>query len=759
MSRPRPTVSHALLTAFLCFVGPGCPAQKAEPRAMTNTDASHTNRLAGEKSPYLLQHARNPVDWFPWGEAAFALARKLDKPIFLSIGYSTCHWCHVMAHESFEDPEVAKLLNEAFVCVKVDREERPDVDGVYMAACQALTGGGGWPLTVVMTPEKRPFFAGTYFPKEGRFGRAGLLELVPRIRETWQTRREHVVKSADQIAAALEKAERRTAGGEAGKATLQAAAEQLATRFDEQHGGFADAPKFPTPHNLLFLLRHWRRTGEARSLEMAERTLQAMRLGGIWDHLGGGFHRYSTDARWLVPHFEKMLYDQALLALACTEAFQATGKQEYQETTRDILGYVLRDMTAPEGGFYSAEDADSEGEEGKFYLWSVPEVSKRLGPEDGDLAIKLFHLEPEGNFVDQAHGVRTGMSILHLDGPVAPGLRPRLDAIRGKLFAARERRIRPHKDDKVLTDWNGLMIAAFARAAQAFDEPKYAAAAERAAAFVLRELRRPDGRLLHAWRANTPSPSQGEGGVGVNPHDSAQPSPCPLPEREGGASTAPAHADDYAFLIWGLLDLYEATFDVRHLEAALELNRLLLAHHWDAAAGGLFFTADDGEKLLLRRKEAYDGAVPSANSVAMLNLLRLSRITGDAELEKRAAELGRAFAGDVARMPSAFTQFLCGVDFAVGPSREVVIAGRPGADDTRAMLKAVRETFSPSKVVLFRPAGEDSPPITRLAPSTAGQQALGGKATAYVCQGGACQRPTTDPAAVVSALAGPAVTP
>ncbi|MBM4035461.1 MAG: thioredoxin domain-containing protein [Planctomycetes bacterium] len=705
------------------------------------------NRLAKEASPYLLQHATNPVDWHPWGDEAFALARRLDKPVFLSIGYSTCHWCHVMAHESFEDPEVAKLLNEAFVCVKVDREERPDVDGVYMAVCQALTGGGGWPLTIVMTPDKKPFFAGTYFPKEGRFGRPGLLELIPRISETWRTRREHVAKSAERIAEALRRVDRpsgaeegvrRGAAGhqEVGVETLQAAAGQLAERFDPQHGGFGDAPKFPTPHNLAFLLRHWRRSGDQHALAMADRTLDAMRLGGIWDHVGFGFHRYSTDARWLVPHFEKMLYDQALLALAYTEAFQATGKPAHRETARDILAYVLRDMTAPEGGFWSAEDADSEGEEGKFYLWSVPEVAKLVGPEDAGLAIKLLNLAPEGNFVDQVHGVRTGMNIPHLAAPVAVEHRERFEAIRQRLFAAREKRVRPHKDDKVLTDWNGLMIAALARAAQAFGEPRYAEAAERAAAFALKELRRPDGRLRHCWVAQA-SRLWPTGKMPVPP---------------GRASAAPAHADDYAFLTWGLLDLYEATFSVRWLEAALELNRLLLAHHWDDAAGGLFFTADDGEKLLFRQKELYDGAAPSANSVALSNLLRLSRVTGHASLEDRAARLTRAFAADVARMPSAFTQFLCGLDFALGPSHEAVIAGRPGAPDTLAMLAAIRTSFLPNKVLLFRPADEAAPAIARLAPYTAAQVPLDGKATAYVCQAGACKAPTTDPAEALAAL-------
>jgi uncharacterized protein YyaL (SSP411 family) len=453
---------------------------------------------------------------------------------------------------------------------------------------------------------------------------------------------------------------------------------------------------------------------------MAEKTLRAMRLGGIYDHLGFGFHRYSTDSRWLVPHFEKMLYDQALLAMAYTEAFQATGKPEYQQTAREVLTYVLRDLTSPQGGYFSAEDADSEGEEGKYYLWSLPEVTKVLGPDDAGFAAAIFGLDREGNFVDPAHGVRTGANILHVSRPVPAEQAERLAAIRGKLFAARGERIRPGKDDKVLTDWNGLMIAALARAAQALDEPRYAEAAERAADFVLRELRRPDGRLRHAWRDGAPSP-------------------------------APALADDYAFLTWGLLDLYEATFAPRHLETAIELNRLLLAHHWDATAGGLFVTAGDGEPLLFRQKEAYDGAVPSANSVALLNLLRLSRMTGEASLDDRAAKLEGAFASQVANAPAAYTQFLIGLDFALGPSFEVVLAGEAGGEDTLRMLRALRRPFLPSKVVLFRPE-EGSPPIVRLAPYAASQRALGGRATAYVCQGGACKQPTTDPQEMIAQL-------
>ena len=714
----------AALCALLLTALSGCSNTNcAEVNPMAKSTGTHkfTNRLAKEKSPYLLQHAHNPVDWYPWGDEAFAKAKKEDKPIFLSIGYSTCHWCHVMEHESFEDEEVAKLMNAAFVCIKVDREERPDVDGVYMTVCQMLTGSGGWPMTIVMTPDKKPFFAGTYFPKTGRFGRMGMVELVPKLQALWKDRREAVLKSADGIVSHLQKATAGAAGDALDAKTLDLAADQLGSRFDSVNGGFSRAPKFPTPHNLLFLLRYWKRSGKETYLQMVEKTLQSMRLGGIYDHVGFGFHRYSTDPVWLVPHFEKMLYDQALLAMAYTEAFQATAKPEYERTAREIFTYVLRDMTSPEGGFFSAEDADSEGEEGKFYLWSTAELRKLLGKDDGDLVIAVFNATDDGNFVEEAHRRRTGTNILHLQKPLAElakehktteeKLRARLETIRQKLFAVREKRIHPYKDDKILTDWNGLMIAALAKGARAFGEPKYAEAASRAADFVLKTLRKPGGRLLHRYR--------------------------------GGAAGIDAHVDDYAFFAWGLLELYEATFDVRHLQTAIELEQALAKHFWDAKGGGFFFTAADAEGLLVRQKESYDGAIPSGNSVAMLVLLRLARITGNADLEAKAAAVGRAVSGTVARAPLAHTQMMVAIDFAVGQSHEIVIVGKPDAADTQEMLRALRTRYTPNKVVLLRPSGEAKPQIARIAPFVANQAALGGKATAYVCVNMVCSQPTT----------------
>jgi uncharacterized protein YyaL (SSP411 family) len=680
-----------------------------------------TNRLGAEKSPYLLQHAHNPVDWYPWGAEAFEKAEREDKPIFLSIGYSTCHWCHVMAHESFEDPEVAQMMNEAFVCIKVDREERPDIDGIYMTICQMLTGSGGWPLTIVMTPDKQPFFAATYIPKTSRYGRTGMLDLIPRIQELWTTRRGELLESADRITNALREAPQDAPGQEPDAMTMQQAYRQLAERFDALHGGFGDAPKFPTPHNLLFLLRYWKRTGEGEALAMVEQTLEAMRLGGVYDHVGFGFHRYSTDRHWLLPHFEKMLYDQALMLMAYVEAYQATGKATYAETAQEIVAYVLRDMTSPEGGFYSAEDADSEGEEGKFYVWTEEELQGVLGEEDAGLLIDLFNVEPDGNFLEEATRERTGANILHLRKPVAelaeeiglaePALRERLEAARQKLFTHREGRIHPHKDDKVLTDWNGLMIAALAKAAQAFDLADYANAASRAADFILTTMRSEDGRLVHRYR-------DGEAGL-------------------------PAHVDDYAFLIWGLLELYEAAFEVRYLQAALDLNEELLEHFWDGENGGFYVTASDAEELLIRQKEIYDGATPSGNSVAMWNLLRLARITANPDLEEKAVVIGRAFSGQVRRAPLAYTQLLVALDFAIGPSYEVVIVGEPHAEDTQAMLRALRAPYVPNKVVILRPAGQAEAAITRIAEFTRQHTSIDGKPTAYVCQNTTCKLPTT----------------
>jgi len=681
------------------------------------SDKVHRNRLQHEKSPYLLQHAGNPVDWRPWGPSAFKAAAAEDKPIFLSIGYSTCHWCHVMERESFEDPQVAAMLNETFICIKVDREERPDIDNIYMAVCQMVTGSGGWPLTILMAPDKTPFYAGTYIPKEGRYGRAGLVDIVPRVRMLWNTRREELLAAGRRHAEQLRHFMEAPAATSLGAETLRQAFNDFVGRFDERNAGFGGAPKFPTPHNLNFLLRYWKRTRDGRALTMVENTLGAMRRGGIYDHVGFGFHRYSTDQAWLVPHFEKMLYDQALLALAYLETFQATGKAEYADTAREIFTYVLRDMTAPFGAFYSAEDADSEGVEGRFYVWSEQEIRDVLDGPTSELAIRRFHVRKEGNWVDAAGHGEAGSNILHLQGDVAaPGsLRAEMERARQLLFARREERVHPHKDDKVLTDWNGLMIASLARGSQVLGEKRYEEAAAKALLFITERMRGRDGRLTHRYR--------------------------------DGEASIPANLDDYAFLIWGLIELYEAAFDSRFLAQALRLNREQTAHFWDEAAGGFFFTPDDGEQLLVRQKDAHDGAVPSGNSVAMLNLLRLARMTGDAHLERQAAQLGRALSGKVEQFPAGFTQLLCGLSFALGPSHEVVLVGVPESVDLQAMIRALRSRFIPEKVVLVRREGLDAqgPPLEELAPFLQPYRSDRVTALAYVCSNNACALPTSSP--------------
>jgi uncharacterized protein YyaL (SSP411 family) len=680
------------------------------------------NHLVHEKSPYLLQHAYNPVEWYPWGDEAFEKAQSEGKPIFLSIGYSTCHWCHVMEKESFEDPEVAGLMNDTFVSIKVDREERPDLDHIYMTVCQIMSGSGGWPLTIVMTPEKEPFFSATYIPKHSRFGRTGMVELIPKIKAVWEARRQEVLESAKSVTNALQRLERNTSGETMDRPVLDKAYEELAKRFDETYGGFGRAPKFPTAHNFLFLLRYWKRTGKEPALAMVEKSLQEIRFGGVYDQVGFGVHRYSTDREWLVPHFEKMLYDQAMLALAYLEAYQATGKDMYAHTAREIFQYVLRDMRSPEGGFYSAQDADSEGAEGKFYVWTEEEFRQILDKEEADTLCKVFHVQGGGNFREEATGKGTGANILYPGKAVseiaaelgipAEELEKTLESARIKLFEAREKRIHPHKDDKILTDWNGLMIAALAQGAQVLGDTGYADAAAAATEFVLKRLRTPEGRLLHRYR-------DGEAGI-------------------------TAHLDDYAFMILGLTQLYEATFQVPYLETALELNEDMVKHFWDDLGGGFFFTPDDGESLIIRKKEIYDGALPSGNAVAMLNLLRLARLTGRTDLDEKAAKMGAAFSKPILELPSGYTLFLTAVDFAIGPSYEVVVVGPPPGSDTAEMLKALRSRFMPNKVVLFRPSEEASPQITRLAPFTAQHRPMDGKATAYVCVERACKMPTTD---------------
>jgi len=687
-----------------------------------NATGNTPNRLIHEKSPYLLQHAYNPVDWYPWCAEAFDKAHAENKPVFLSVGYSTCHWCHVMAHESFEDPEIGRLLNEVFVCIKVDREERPDIDKVYMTACQMMTGAGGWPLTIVMTSDRKPFFAATYIPRESRFGMIGMLDLIPRIKEIWRQRYDEILESADQIVSSLQQRAPAAPGEALSKDIVREAYEGLAASYDAKYGGFGQAPKFPTPHQLLFLMRYWKWSGEKKALEMVVNTLQAMRSGGIYDHVGFGFHRYSTDQRWLVPHFEKMLYDQAMLAMAYTEAYQVTGNNLFKRTACEIFTYVLRDMRARSGTFYSAEDADSEGEEGKFYFWTEEQIKGLLRPAEAELVMKVFQVEEAGNFVEQQTGKRTGHNILHINKPIhelAPSLgfsedalRDRLSAARLSLFAARDKRVRPYKDDKILTDWNGLMIAALAKGAQVFMDKVYLKAAQNAVKFIISDMREIDGRLYHRHRE--------------------------------GESAIMANLDDYAFLIWGLIECYEASFDASFLKTALRLQEDLTKRFWDKEKGGYYFTPDDGEDLIVREKESYDGAIPSGNSVAMLNMVRLARLTGNAELEAQAADISRALAGSVRLVPVGHTQFMMALGFMIYSSYEIVIAGSAKAEDTKRMLHALRAHFLPNAVVLLNSRDDESSDIAGIAPFAKDLKPLKNKATAYVCTNFACHSPTMD---------------
>jgi uncharacterized protein YyaL (SSP411 family) len=686
------------------------------------------NRLANEKSPYLLQHAHNPVDWYPWRDEAFRKAENEDKPVFLSIGYSTCHWCHVMEQESFEDEEVAQLLNEKFVAIKVDKEERPDIDGIYMKTCMLLTGGGGWPLTIIMTPHKEPFFAGTYLPKNSRGQMIGLLDLLRDTAEMWEKNRSKLAATAESVTRYLTDYVRaKHQGEEFTEVVLDEAFIRLLDSFDWINAGFGSSPKFPSPHNLLFLLRYWKRKGRPQALEMVEKTLQKMRLGGIFDQVGFGFHRYSTDSTWLVPHFEKMLYDQAMMAIAYIEAYQATGKKEYQKTAEEIFEYVLRDMTNPEGGFFSAEDADSEGQEGKFYLWTETEVRDTIG-ENANLIIGAYNISKEGNYYDELHKGKTGKNILHFQKPLQElsleldtqvgELSIFLETARQKLYDARKKRVHPLKDDKILTDWNGLMIAALAKGAQAFGSIKYADAAERAINFVLSTLQNAEGRLLHRYK--------------------------------DGEAAIDGYLDDYAFLVWGLLELYEATFKIRYLSEALRLQDAMIRHFWDKEGGGFFFTPEDSEKILTRYKEIHDGAIPSGYSVACLNLIRLARMTGKTDYEENAVALAKAFSSHQEGIPSQNTMFLVALDYLFGPSYEIVIVGNSQSRETKNMFQAVNTCFIPNKVVLFK--DETDPSLDSVVGFVKGMKTTGGKTTAYVCRAFVCEKPMTEVKEILQCL-------
>jgi len=682
----------------------------------------HTNRLIDEQSPYLLQHAHNPVDWYPWGEAAFKQASKDDKPVFLSIGYATCHWCHVMERESFSDSEVAELLNRHFISIKVDREERPDIDQVYMIASQILSGSGGWPLSIFVTPDKKPFFAATYLPKESDYGRVGLLDVLPRISGMWHEEREKLLSAADEVISRLQTPPERGRFKRPGRNEPVRCYEELVLQFDNTNGGFGGAPKFPLHSHIMFLHRYWKWSGSEKALQMAQKTLDMMARGGVYDHLGFGFHRYSTDGRWLVPHFEKMLYDQALAVLSYSEAYQITRSELYRQVVSDCLTYVEREMTSPQGGFYSAQDADSEGEEGRYYLWTREEIDSLLTPEENQVFSLISHITTPGNFIDPVLGDRDGKNIIHIAispheaaktlGMPEAHVHEIFDSARETLFSARKTRAAPRTDDKILSDWNGLMIAAYAFAARTFGREEYRVAAEKAVQFILQHLRGSDGSLLHRYR-------NGEAGI---------------------AGMAP----DYSFLVWGLLELYAASYKTEYLVHAVELMNVLEKGFRDNRSGG-FYTALPGSKdLVADRIDLYDGALPSANSVAYSNLLRLFMLTGDASFQQRAKKLAGLYAGAVARSPASHTFFCGGFLIETGSSSQVVIVGDPLSEDTQKFIGPLQTAFLPFSEVLLRdPRGD--PVQDQVAEFCSSHGLVDGKAAAYVCRSHTCSEPTSDP--------------
>lgn len=675
----------------------------------TNASApKHTNRLAREKSPYLLQHAHNPVDWFAWGDEAFAKARAEHKPIFLSIGYSTCHWCHVMERESFEDETVGAFLREHFVSIKVDREERPDVDKIYMTFVQSTTGGGGWPLNVFLTPDLKPFFGGTYFPPDDRHGRGSFLSVLQQVAAVWRERGVEVAASADEIHARLELVTDRSAdqAGEVSVAAMRRAGDLFKEAYDPQNGGFGGAPKFPQPSMPALLLRCAKRFGDTAAIKMVLHTCDRMAAGGIHDQLGGGFARYSVDARWLVPHFEKMLYDNAQLAQLYLDAYLVSGDARHADVVRDILDYVLRDMTHPEGGFYSAEDADSEGQEGKFYCWTHDELAKLLSPEEFIVTAQYFGITKEGNFVDHSHpNPLPGLNVLSVVKPeVAPPDQPLLTQAMEKMRAVRAARIRPHLDDKILASWNGLMLGAFARASVVLGEAKYRSAAKMNVNFLRAKLWDEKTKtLFHRWR--------------------------------DGERDAVQLLEAYAFMLDGVVQLYEATLEPEQLDFAIALAEGMMARFYDVAHGGFWQSAASAKDLILRVKDDYDGAEPSGNSVATLALLKLAAITGREDFKQAAEATLKLFASRLEKLPQAVPYMLQALDFAQEEPRRVVIAGDSNAPGFQELLQAAHGVYQPNKVVLGNAGAVEE--FARTLPAKAG-------AMVYLCTGNTCQSPTGD---------------
>jgi uncharacterized protein YyaL (SSP411 family) len=701
-----------------------------------------TNRLIHEKSPYLLQHAQNPVDWYPWGPEAFEKARKENKPILVSIGYSTCHWCHVMEKESYEDPSIGALMNESVVSIKVDREERPDVDKIYITAVSAMTGSAGWPLNVFLTPDLKPFFGGTYFPPSPRWGQPAWRDVVKQISAAWKDPAEHqkLLSTGHDMSDALKRymsVSAQPAEGEA--AWLDKAYNVFAASFDSSRGGFGSAPKFPMPVYQNFLLRYYARTGEKHALEMVLVTLREMSRGGIYDHLGGGFSRYSTDADWHVPHFEKMLYDNAQITVNLIEAYQATQDPEWRRIAQETLGYISRDMTHPEGGFYSAEDADSlataqdaEKKEGAFYVWDKKELLALLTTQEAELFCFRYGVRDDGNARQDPHGEFTGKNILYAAHPLEETARhfnvsmdqaaQALNTAKTKLFSARIKRPRPHLDDKILSGWNGLMLSAYVKAAQVFEDSDALKRAQHAAFFLKKYLYDPKTKMLYrSWR--------------------------------DGAHSSPGIADDYAFVVQGLLDLYEADFNVQWLVWAEELTEQMNLRFYDTPYGGYFMTATDQDpNLLLRVKEDADNVEPSASSVAALNLLRLAQLTDRTDFAEAARKTLQAYGSVMRDQPRSLPQMLSALDFSLTEPRQLVIAGAPNDADVAVLLRAVRQHFIPVKTVLLADQGSHQQWLSRRLPQLSGMKPIEGHAVAYVCSGHTCKPPTADPQKILGYL-------
>ena len=687
------------------------------------SEHEHTNHLIQETSPYLLQHAHNPVDWHPWGEEALAKAKQENKPIFLSIGYSACHWCHVMERESFEDEEIAAYLNQHFVSIKVDREERPDLDSLYMTAVQTMAGHGGWPMTVFLTPEGEPFYGGTYFPPTDRSGMPGFRRVIEAVSDAYRFRRKDIQKTADQMREMLraEPMERGDAGP-LDASLLDAAFHTLSGSYDAVEGGFGSAPKFPQPLNLEFLLRVWQRNGWDQPLKMLERTLQKMARGGMYDQLGGGFHRYSTDAVWLVPHFEKMLYDNALLARVYLHAYQVTGNDFYRRICQETLDYMLREMTSPEGGFYSAQDADSEGEEGKFFVWTQDEVANLLGPEDGPIFSAYYDVTDGGNFegknilqVAQDADVvadQQGITVEQLEDVLARG--------RATLFAAREQRIKPLRDEKVLTGWSGLALTVFAEAASVLRHPPYRQVAERAAEFLLTALRRDDGRLLRTYK--------------------------------DGQAKLLGYLEDYGALAEGLILLHEATGSLRWLQEAQSLAEGMLTLFWDDSTAGFFDTGSDHEQLVARPRDFFDNAAPSGASLAVNVLLRLAVLMGEERYSRPAVRMLEKLSVPMKNYATAFGYLLCGLDTYLARRHEVVIVGDPADEATRALRDEATRRYAPNDALLIIDPGQNDE-ASAAWPLLQGRTLVDGKPAAYVCENYACQLPVTEPEALAAQLA------